>query len=76
MVAALEKAFEQARKLPDKQQEKVAALVLDEIASEMRWSEQFAGSQDALLKLADAARAEFDAGKTKVVKTPGDLSHD
>jgi hypothetical protein len=76
MVAALEKAFEQARKLPDAQQEKLAAIVLDEIASEKRWAEQFGGSQDALLKLADAARAEFDAGKTKAVKSSRDLSHD
>ncbi len=65
MTKLLEQAFTEASKLPQQEQDLLARQVLAEIASERRWSEAFADSQDQLGKLADEALAEFEAGKTK-----------
>lgn len=65
MTKLLERAMEQVSKLPASDQDAVAAIVLEELASEQRWSESFAKSQDALAKLAEQALAEYDAGRTK-----------
>ena len=65
MTKLLEQAFTEASKLPQQEQDLLARQVLAEIASERRWSEAFANSQDQLGKLADEALDEFEAGKTK-----------
>ncbi|MGH9603672.1 MAG: hypothetical protein ACRD24_14935 [Terriglobales bacterium] len=65
MTKLLEKAFAEAAKLSQDEQDAVAALLLEELASERRWSEAFAKSQDKLAALADEALAEFDRGETK-----------
>jgi hypothetical protein len=70
MTKLLEKAFTEASKLPQPEQDSLARLLLADLASERRWSEAFANSQDQLGKLADEALAEFDAGKTKPVNSP------
>ena len=75
MTALLEKAVEQASALPKAKQEAIGALILEEIASESRWDAQFAGSQDALAKLAGEALAEFNEGKTLPFEKDSDLSH-
>jgi hypothetical protein len=61
----LEKALNEVKKLPPSEQDAVAAILLEELASEQRWSDSFARSQDALEKLAQEALAEHRAGKTK-----------
>jgi len=38
--------------------------MLEEVASEERWSELFAGSQDQLARLADEALRDWQSGKT------------
>ena len=76
MTALLEKAIERAALLPDQEQEAIGALILEEISSETRWDAQFAGSQDALSKLADEAVAEFNEGKTRPFEKDSDLAHD
>jgi hypothetical protein len=65
MTRLLEQALGEVAKLPAPEQDAVAALVLEELASEKRWSESFAKSQDALAKLAEEALAEHAAGRTK-----------
>lgn len=65
MTQLLEKALNEVAKLPAAEQDALAAILLDELASEQRWSESFAKSQDALAKLAEEALAEHVAGKTK-----------
>lgn len=65
MTELLQKAFDQAAKLPREEQDALAALVLDELASEDRWTEAFARSQDKLTHLAEEARTEFRRGTTK-----------
>jgi len=61
----LEKALNEVSKLPASEQDAVAAIVLEELASEQRWSESFAKSQDLLAKLAEKALADHAAGRTK-----------
>ncbi|MBL0143757.1 MAG: hypothetical protein IPP91_17030 [Betaproteobacteria bacterium] len=65
MTRLLEKALVEVAKLPASEQDAVATLVLEELASEKRWSESFAKSQDALAKLAEEALAEHATGQTK-----------
>jgi len=65
MTRLLEKVLSQAARLPESEQDAVAAILLEEMASEQRWSESFAKSQDLLAKLADKALSEHTAGRTK-----------
>ena len=65
MTRLLEKVLSQAAKLPDAEQDAVAAILLDEMSSEQRWSESFAKSQDLLSELAQKALAEHAGGRTK-----------
>lgn len=64
MTQLLEKALNEVAKLPADEQDALAAILLDELASEQRWSESFAKSQDILAKLAEEALDEHIAGKT------------
>ncbi|HET7237437.1 MAG TPA: hypothetical protein VFI76_00300 [Terrimicrobiaceae bacterium] len=65
MTKLLEKALEEVAKLPASEQDAVATILLEELASEHRWAELFAKSQDKLAKLAEEAIAEYKAGRTK-----------
>jgi hypothetical protein len=62
MTQLLERAFAEASKLPESEQDSFASLVLAELESERRWSQAFAASQDKLAALADEALDEFEAG--------------
>ena len=55
MTKLLEKAFREASKLPEQEQDALARAVLDELASERRWDELFAASRDLLEELAKEA---------------------
>lgn len=61
----LKKAFDEASKLPEAEQEALGRILLNELASERRWEDLFAGSPDLLAELADQALAEHRAGRTK-----------
>ena len=63
----LEKAFAEPSKLPESEQEALAAWILEELASESRWDEAFAHSQDALTHLADEAPSEHHGHRTQVL---------
>ena len=65
MTKLLEKALEEAAKLPAAEQDAVATILLEEMASEQRWARSFAKSRDRLAKLAAEATAEYKAGRTK-----------
>jgi len=64
MTQLLEKALNEVAKLPPSEQDALAAILLEELASEKKWSELFAQSQDVLAKLAEEALAEHRAGKS------------
>jgi len=65
MTQALTSAVAVAVKLPPEEQDVLAAILLEEIASEHRWSVSFAKSEGVLEGLAAEALAAFEAGKTK-----------
>lgn len=65
MTHALDAAVSAAGKLPPAEQDALAAILLEEIASEERWSEAFTKSAGLLESLASEALAESRQGKTK-----------
>ena len=65
MTQLLDKALSEIAKLPASEQDALAALVLEELASEERGSAAFAESQDLLASLAEEALADYAAGQTK-----------
>jgi hypothetical protein len=76
MTQLLEHAFSEASKLPDKEQDAFASLLLAELESERRWTQSFASSQNQLAKLADEALREMNAGETLPMDLDRDLPHD
>ena len=62
-MTALEKAFQEAAKLPQDEQEAFARWILEELDSDRRWSQAFTESADALAGLADEAFDEYRAGQ-------------
>jgi hypothetical protein len=65
MTQLLERAFAEAAKLPDLQQNILARWLLDELLMEKKWDSLFAESEDLLADLANEALKEHRAGKTK-----------
>jgi hypothetical protein len=65
MTKALKKAFEAASRLPDSDQDELAAAILEELEADERWEASFARSQDTLARLADEALEEHRAGRTE-----------
>ena len=75
MTKLLEKAFEDASRLPAEDQDALAEMLLSNLASEERWTDAFTKSQDKLALLANEALAEFKQGKTKPIEENSDFSH-
>jgi hypothetical protein len=65
MTQLLDKAFSEVQKLPEPEQDAIAALILDELADEQRWQENSARSQDQLARLAAKAREDIQAGRVR-----------
>ena len=71
MTRLLEKAFQEAFKLSEEEQDALANLIFEELASERRWEAQFRDSQDVLTRLAAEALAEYEAGQTEPLDPNG-----
>ena len=67
MTDALRKAFETAGRLPEREQDELAAAILEELAADERWDVALGQSQDALVRLTDEALDEHRAGRTKAL---------
>jgi hypothetical protein len=65
MTASLQQAFAEAAKLPEPEQELLAARLLAELAAEDEFDRATAGSSDKLAVLAREALAEHRAGQTE-----------
>ena len=65
MTKLLEKAFTEASKLPEQDQDAIASWLLAEIESERQWDEAFAKSESLLSRLAEEALEEHRAGQTQ-----------
>lgn len=68
MTELLRKAFDEANKLPEREQDAIASRMLVEIESERHWDKAFASSGDLLSRLADEALEEH---KLRVRQAPG-----
>ena len=64
MTKLLERAFEEASRLPEMDQNALAKWLLDELHSEREWARAFAESEDVLERLADEALEDKRKGKT------------
>jgi hypothetical protein len=67
MTKLLEKAFDEAVKLPKKEQDRLAKWLLAEMTSEHRWDEAFTRSTDRLAQLAEEALNEHRKGGTRAI---------
>ncbi len=67
MSQLLDHAVAEARKLPDSEQDAIAALILEEIEDERRWEEALARSPGKLAALAARAEEQVRAGRCRPV---------
>lgn len=67
MKQALSAAVASAAKLPEEEQNVLAAILLEEMESEERWSVLFAGSQNLLERMASEAIQDFQAGRVQPI---------
>jgi len=67
MTHLLKKAFEEASRLGEAEQDAVGEWLLAELASNRRWDDAFQRSHDLLAWLADEARQEHQAGQTRAL---------
>lgn len=65
MTELLEQAISRLKTLSAREQDAIAAMILEELEDETRWDATFVKSQDALARLASEAMAEYRAGKTQ-----------
>jgi len=65
MTQLLDKAFNEASKLPAQEQDMIANHILEELRSEAQWQQQLDDSQDLLKSLADEALGEHKSGLTR-----------
>ena len=65
MTKLLERAFAEAAKLSDVEQNAIAKWLIEELTAERKWEEAFGNSQDVLDRLADEALEEDKKGKTE-----------
>ncbi len=65
MSPLLDHAVAEARKLPDREQDALAALILEEIEDDRRWDEAFARSPGKLAALAARAAEQVRAGQCR-----------
>jgi len=55
------------RRRPEREQDKLAAAILEELAADERWEAAFAESQQALKRLAGEALREHRTGRTEAL---------
>lgn len=63
----LEQAIAEVRKLPNAEQDAIAALILEEIEDERKWEEALARSPGKLAALAARAEEQVRAGHCRAV---------
>lgn len=65
MTRLLERAFKEASKLSNVEQNALAKWLLEELEAEKKWEQIFAESEDILDRFADEALEAHKQGKTK-----------
>ena len=64
MTKVLNEAFERPSRLPEADQDSLAAMLLDEMQDEKRWQAAFRRGEAKVAELAEEALAEYRAGRT------------
>jgi len=67
MTQALSTAVATAAQLPAEEQDALAAILLEEMESEERWSALFADSPNLLERMANEAIQDFQAGRVQPI---------
>ncbi len=65
MSALLDQAVEEVRKLPDAEQDAIAALILQEIEDDRRWEKSLARSPGKLAAMAARAAEQVREGRCR-----------
>jgi hypothetical protein len=65
MTQLLQQAITELHKLPDADQDAIAALILAEIADDQEWDEAFENSQGELSKMAEKVRSDIRSGQVR-----------
>jgi hypothetical protein len=65
MTKALQDVFKEAEKLPEAEQEQLAAAIRAELEAETVWEGRLAASTEALEALADEALTEHQSGRSR-----------
>jgi hypothetical protein len=65
MTHLLQHAIAELQKLPDSEQDAMAAVILEEIADEEQWQSAFANSQDELSRVAEKVREDIRQGRVR-----------
>ena len=77
VIKLLQQASTAAARLPDPEQDAVAARLMDELNLDSQWDEKFAATRGKLAALATDALAEYRSGRTlPQTDDPLDLWHD
>ena len=63
MTQLLDDVIKKITKLPDAEQDALAALLIDELEDEQRWDESFAKSQDKLAAMSAKVDEDVRAGR-------------
>ena len=70
MSKILDKAIEEARKLPPEGQDALGAIILEEISDEAKWAMAFVEKRHILEAIVAQADAEIDRGEVSPLKFP------
>ena len=65
MTQSLEQAILEIKKLPDEEQDAIAAVIMAELKSEQQWDNAFENSRAELDQLAEEALKEYSDNKTE-----------
>ncbi len=67
MTELLKKAFDVAAELSEDEQNEVAEWLLNELATEKQWENQFSETGETLARLAREALGEHERGETQIL---------
>ena len=68
MTQLLKEAIAKVTDLPPTDQDAIAAMILEELKDEQRWTASFAKSQEALTRLAEKVRGEIARGQVREMR--------
>jgi hypothetical protein len=67
MTQLLRRAMAEVEKLPEAEQDAIAAQILEQVADDRAWDASFARSQNELARIAAKAREDCAAGRVRTL---------